>query len=245
MEWYYAIDDDRLGPISQERFDELINDGTITGDTLVWHANMGDWQSFATVDTPSTGMSATDEDTCCECQKSFPNDELIRIRQSLVCAECKPLLLQKIQEGVACAGQYEYAGFGIRFGAKLIDGTIQWILSFVTTALAGALSFAIAGDKVGTILLVFIQLLGMAIGVAYTTFFIGKFQATPGKMACGIIVIESEGGRVSYSRACGRYFGEIVSGITLGIGYLMVAFDDERRALHDRICKTRVIKKAK
>jgi uncharacterized RDD family membrane protein YckC len=27
------------------------------------------------------------------------------------------------------------------------------------------------------------------------------------------------------------------------IGYIMAAFDDEKRALHDRICSTRVIRK--
>ncbi|HET6371045.1 MAG TPA: RDD family protein, partial [Nitrospiria bacterium] len=43
--------------------------------------------------------------------------------------------------------------------------------------------------------------------------------------------------------ACGRYFAEILSGIILCIGYIMAAFDDEKRALHDRICGTRVIKK--
>jgi uncharacterized RDD family membrane protein YckC len=35
----------------------------------------------------------------------------------------------------------------------------------------------------------------------------------------------------------------MLSAILLGIGYLMIAFDDEKRALHDRICDTRVIKK--
>ena len=29
------------------------------------------------------------------------------------------------------------------------------------------------------------------------------------------------------------------------IGYIMVAFDEEKRALHDRICDTRVIYKAR
>jgi uncharacterized RDD family membrane protein YckC len=43
----------------------------------------------------------------------------------------------------------------------------------------------------------------------------------------------------------GRHFAEMLSGILLGIGYLMIAFDDEKRALHDRICDTRVIKKAR
>jgi uncharacterized RDD family membrane protein YckC len=79
---------------------------------------------------------------------------------------------------------------------------------------------------------------------AYDTFFIGKFGATPGKMACRLKVVMPDGGPISYPRAIGRHFAEMISGMILCIGYLMVAFDKEQhRALHDRICNTRVIKK--
>ena len=74
---------------------------------------------------------------------------------------------------------------------------------------------------------------------------VGKHGATPGKMACGLKVVSPDGGPVSYGKACGRFFAEMLSGLTLGIGYIMVAFDDEKRALHDRICNTRVIRKAR
>jgi len=81
------------------------------------------------------------------------------------------------------------------------------------------------------------------IGVTYATFFIGKYAATPGKMACKLKVVTSDGGQVSYARAFGRYFAEFLSAIIFFIGYIMAAFDEEKRALHDRICDTRVIKK--
>jgi uncharacterized RDD family membrane protein YckC len=41
----------------------------------------------------------------------------------------------------------------------------------------------------------------------------------------------------------GRFSAEILSGLIFYIGYIMVAFDSEKRALHDRICNTRVIYK--
>ena len=41
-------------------------------------------------------------------------------------------------------------------------------------------------------------------------------------------------------RAIGRHFSEWLSSI-LFIGYIMAAFDEEKRALHDRICGTRVV----
>ena len=83
----------------------------------------------------------------------------------------------------------------------------------------------------------------LGIPIAYETWFIGKFAATPGKMACRIKVVNADGSRVSYLKALGRYFAKILSGIALLIGYIMVAFDSEKRGLHDHICNTRVIRK--
>jgi uncharacterized RDD family membrane protein YckC len=73
---------------------------------------------------------------------------------------------------------------------------------------------------------------------------VGKYGATVGKMAAKIKIVNADGTPVSYGKAAGRYFAEILSSMICGIGYLMVAFDnEEKRALHDRICNTRVVRK--
>ena len=77
---------------------------------------------------------------------------------------------------------------------------------------------------------------------AYEIWFVGKYAATPGKMACKIKVVTSDGGQVSFARSVGRHFAKYISVMTLGIGYIMAGFDDQKRALHDRICDTRIIK---
>ena len=87
-----------------------------------------------------------------------------------------------------------------------------------------------------------VNIASMALAMIYTTFFLGKFGATPGKMACKLQVITSDGENVTYARAFGRYWAEILSSLVMGIGYIMAAFDEEHRTLHDRICDTRVIK---
>jgi uncharacterized Tic20 family protein len=46
MEWYYVINDERIGPISEEEFEKLISSGVITLDTLVWNSNMEVWESY-------------------------------------------------------------------------------------------------------------------------------------------------------------------------------------------------------
>ena len=60
-----------------------------------------------------------------------------------------------------------------------------------------------------------------------------KKQATLGKMIMGIKVTDLYGQKISFGKATGRYFGKILSGLILGIGYIMVAFTEKKQALHD------------
>ena len=87
-----------------------------------------------------------------------------------------------------------------------------------------------------------IQPIGIGIGLSYEIIFVRKFDATPGKMALGIKLLRPDGSKLSVGRIVGRYFANYLNVFTLLIGYIILVFDDERRALHDRICDTRVIK---
>jgi len=96
--------------------------------------------------------------------------------------------------------------------------------------------------------LVLLQILaglsGILLSMAYTVIMTVKWGATLGKMACKVKIVTAEGLPLSWGRAFGRYFAEILSGCpTIFIGYIMAGFDDEKRSLHDRICNTRVIYK--
>ena len=101
---------------------------------------------------------------------------------------------------------------------------------------------ATAGEEAAIVAQLLLFIFTYGIQILYSVLFLGKFGATPGKMAVGIKVVRSDGERVSYLRAFGRYFAEILSGLIFLIGYIMAAFDDEKRALHDRICDTRVVR---
>jgi len=76
----------------------------------------------------------------------------------------------------------------------------------------------------------------------YEGLFVSQMGATPGKMVLGMKVVRPDGSRVELGRAIGRYFAKILSALILCIGYLMVAFDSEKRGLHDLICDTRVVR---
>ncbi len=47
MTWYYALGNERQGPVDDAALDRLIAAGTVTPDTLVWRAGMADWQPLA------------------------------------------------------------------------------------------------------------------------------------------------------------------------------------------------------
>jgi uncharacterized RDD family membrane protein YckC len=183
------------------------------------------------------------------CGGIFPDSDIVRFGDKAVCAGCKPQYVQMMKTGVAMEGSFRYGGFWIRFVAKIIDGIIMAIVQGILVTplmifvFKSAMTTPTADNFSGFVTAnLFLNLLSVALGAAYTTLFIGKYQATPGKMAFNLKVVAPDGGRITYLRAFGRHFAEIVSGLTLGIGYVMAGFDSQKRALHDRIASTRVIR---
>ncbi|HAB15493.1 MAG TPA: DUF4339 domain-containing protein [Verrucomicrobiota bacterium] len=47
MNWFYAEDGQRRGPISEQEFDQLIASGRIRPETLVWHSPMAEWKPLS------------------------------------------------------------------------------------------------------------------------------------------------------------------------------------------------------
>jgi uncharacterized RDD family membrane protein YckC len=68
-----------------------------------------------------------------------------------------------------------------------------------------------------------------------------RLQATLGKLLCGMKVNDLSGHRISFLRATGRFFGKILSGQILLIGYLMAAFTKRKQSLHDLLAGTVVV----
>lgn len=252
MDWYYESSSGQAGPVSEESIKELARTGQIRNSTLVWHEGMEDWKSYGELMGLSGSTTRTEsalQGVCSECGQAFPVDDLIIYGNARVCAQCKPLFVQKIKEGVKPQMGFVYAGFWLRLGAKIIDWMIMSGVNFIVMALFGVL-IAFTGSfnpesgppVVFIILQIFNSLLSLLLPIAYSTWLVGKYGATVGKMACKIKVVGPEGEKVSYLRAMGRAFAEILSGLILAIGYIMAAFDSEKRALHDHICSTRVVK---
>lgn len=248
MSWYYAENNERRGPIEDAAFQTLVASGTIKPDTLVWRDGLTDWVPYnqsggvgAAAATSSALSVATGVSTgaaaCSQCGRLFSADDMVSYEGRYICAECKPLFFQKIKEGASIVGQREYAGFWIRFVAKFVDGIILLVVNQLFAVIIG-----LAVTDAQTVAVI-VSLLGLAIRIAYVIYFTGKYGATPGKMALKLEIIRSDGSPITYGRATGRFFAELLSGFTLLIGYIMAAFDEEKRSLHDRICDTRVVRK--
>lgn len=256
MRWYYAVGSEKAGPVTELEIEALVRNGTITPNTYVWNELVGKWVLYGDLKAGRTdggaaprqaaAPAAAGQSVCAECGGVFPVDDMVRYDRQTVCAACKPAFFQKVKEGAILPNSLVYAGFWTRFGAKFIDGIVLYMINTVTSmALTGGLVSPQVGQNPAAFLgrVMAVTGLQMAVALAYSVFFVGKFEATPGKMAVGIKIVTPDGGRVGYGRAFGRHFAEFLSSIILGIGYLMAAFDQEKRALHDRICATRVVKK--
>ena len=69
-----------------------------------------------------------------------------------------------------------------------------------------------------------------------------SWQGTIGKKLLRLKVTDDFGNRISIGRSTGRFFAKILSGLASNIGFIMIAFMDRKRGLHDVIAKTQVLR---
>ena len=108
MEWYYVQGGDRKGPVAEEEFQRLTQQGVITSGTLVWREGMPNWEPYAgAVSSPALAAATTDSVTCAGCGKSFARADVIPLGTGVYCATCKPAALQRLREGVVATSGAE------------------------------------------------------------------------------------------------------------------------------------------
>jgi uncharacterized RDD family membrane protein YckC len=145
--------------------------------------------------------------------------------------------MEQILDQVDSNTEYVYGGFWIRAVAALIDGIVvsigQSVVSYILfqeSAFSDALAFSSLSSS-------------LVIGLIYNVYFLSSDkQATLGKQAMGLKVISLKGERITPLNAAGRFLASYLSAFLLGFGYLMVAFDSRKQAMHDKLAGTYVVK---
>jgi len=139
----------------------------------------------------------------------------------------------------------EYAGFWRRFAAYLIDGVIVAFAVLQLRALWWAQMVSIYDiDTLNKILTGVVSTMTFLLTWVYTSGMESSpLQGTIGKLAVGLYVTDLQGQRISFRKASGRYFGKILSGLILSIGFIMAGFTARKQALHDMMAGCLVMRK--
>lgn len=137
----------------------------------------------------------------------------------------------KSAESAAAAG-VQYASFGQRFLAALIDGIIFGVLSAVVSALMGR--------EISTYSRNMISLLSWVYFVVMDV----KFGYTLGKKALGIRVQNQDTGEnLDWIQAILReVVGKFLSSIVFLLGYFWMLWDPKKQCWHDKLGKSVVVK---
>lgn len=222
--WFYAQNGQQIGPVTAEQIREAVGEGSLDHADLVWRDGMAQWTPIASIAELAGTVRAHGPATA-----TLPR--------------------------VTGLGYYtprqhvEYVGFWIRFCAAFLDGLIVIVAGMVVGGVAGffiGVTMAASGNADGIEMLAGVvgQILGIVVAWLYDALQTSSAsQATLGKRAMGIVVTDEAGQRISFGRATGRFFSKYLSALILMIGYIMAAFTDRNRALHDMIAGTVVIKR--
>lgn len=145
-----------------------------------------------------------------------------------------------------------YANLGARFLALLIDGVILGAIQGGLIALLYAFAIVsgyLVGDGVGAFVLgagAWIVTPALCLGVSTIYFLRGETsmdQATIGKRAMGLRVVNQYGGTLTAGQSVGRFVCRIFSGSFFCLGYVLALFNDRRQTLHDMVVGSVVLER--
>jgi uncharacterized RDD family membrane protein YckC len=137
----------------------------------------------------------------------------------------------------------QYAGLVTRTLAFAIDIAIIDAAALVTGGIVAlGLSALKLPDEVKTVLAAVGAALALVWGIGYFAWFWSAAGQTPGDRVLGLQVLRADTGRpIHMGRAIARVGALVLSAIPFCAGFVMILFDDRRRALHDRLVGTVVV----
>ena len=134
-----------------------------------------------------------------------------------------------------------YGGFWRRFVAWWIDAILLGLAAAILQVSMGVDLF----ENDFSPQLLFSNFISFVIGWLYCALLeSGPRQATLGQMVIGIQVTDLAHRRISFARASGRHFAQVISVVILCVGYIMIAFTEKKQGLHDMMAGCLVVRAA-
>ncbi len=237
MEIWIGRDGERHGPYKEDDVRQWLRSGQVSPKDLAWYEGLADWQPLSVL---------------------FPDEATAtpppQADDSPYAAPAAPSL-----PPMTAAAVEDYAGFWKRVGAYILDAIILYLPNLLIMKMMGGDAaqatmkqalLAAPGDPQAMMAAYehFYSTMGVAMVITTVLAWLyfaycesSAWQATVGKLALGIRVTDLQGKRISFPRALGRYPAKLLSMITLGIGFLMVAWTQRKQGLHDLIAGTLVL----
>lgn len=255
MIWYY-IDESitegerRKGPYSIDEFRDLIKEGAIKNETLVWHSGMEAWIPWSETEEFKADVANASENSTENSADQLSEEEQVKAALEAILAEHK--------------AQKRYAGFMVRGAAYFVDNFILSAFGIVLLMLMGSMQL-LDTSAISDAMMAYIndpssnETISNLVNAPGMSFFLGLWgffqavyfiaftalhSATPGKKLFNLHVEVNGSEKIGWIASTLRYVASLFTQLTFmfyGIGYLIVMVDPKRRALHDWIAKTYVI----
>ena len=133
---------------------------------------------------------------------------------------------KQVRAGIeADASAMRYAGLWIRLGAVTVDSAILLVLVAIAPLI----------PVLGPI--------AMVAAIIYLVISRGGIIRSPGARVFGLKAVRSDGEPLTFARASLRVACALLAGsLTMGLGFCLIAFDKKKRAVHDLMAGTVVIR---
>ena len=152
---------------------------------------------------------------------------------------------QRVDDCEYARDELELAGLWVRLATYYIDAFVALAAAFAIIVIIMAVMYMagyydfVDGDGID-------GLLTFALFALYSLYYtIGwsRWGTTAGKRIFRLYVVRTDGSKIGFWRAFGRSLARTASELILPIVFIVVLFRQDKRALHDLICDTVVIRR--
>ena len=253
--WFYLDRDKEIGPVAEEVILHRISAGQMQPASMIWRPGLSRWTSYEDVHaadladavrpgpraaTSRIGKRPADDPLgtarCHVCLKTLSREQMMYYQDRWICEGCRPDFFRNLPKlGVHFrAVRRAVARLPWRLGAWVIDMLLYVIIAKSTWILLAKTGVIEPGYFLAPNFLL-AEFVG---ALVWWTVFVWVGGTTPGKWALHLRVVTADTDeRAGFGAALKRACSSVIP-----FGFLVAFFNPERRALHDYLAGTRVIR---